>query len=140
MKTLVNEHLAKALICIIVVSTTFNLLVNFVLKIWAARDSCCALASGKQAAELTTVPFYALTLALVLIAYAVSIVLPSVFLFVSLIGSTACMVFSYVAPGLLLARDSKSGTGRACGVGAILLAASISAVAIYDALSGQFDM
>lgn len=140
LKTLVAAPLAKALICIIVLSTTFNLLVNFVLKVWAARDSCCALVSNKQAEELTSVPFYALTLALVLAAYGISIVLPNVFFFVSLIGSTACMAFSYVAPGLLLARDSKSRAGRASGVGAILLAASISTVAIYNTLSGQFDM
>jgi hypothetical protein len=140
LKTLVNGHLAKVLICIIVVSTTFNLLVNLVLKVWAARDSCCALVSGRHPTELTPVPFYALTLALVVFAFGMSIVLPEVFLFVSLVGSTACMVFSYVAPGLLLLQDSESGAGRACGVGALILASSISTVAIYNALSGQFDM
>ena len=94
----------------------------------------------RPAASLTLPQWYGLTAALVVAAYAVSVVVPSVWFLVSLVGSTACMNFSYVFPGLLLARKAKTAGGRAMGSGAVTLAAAIAASAIYNTLSGTAEL
>ena len=137
---LVGRHAAEALILFIVAATTGNLLVNFVLKVWAVRDAVCELTMGITARDLEAHGYYLLTAGLVVAAYGVSVVVPSVWFLVALVGSTACVTFSYVFPGLLLVRKSRGVAGRALGGGAVALAAVIAIVGIYNALTGDAEV
>ena len=136
---LVGQRPAEALVLFIVAANTLNLLVNFVLKVWAVRDSVVELALQRPAASLPQTQWYGLTAALVAASYGVSVVVPSVWFLVSLVGSTACVTFSYVFPGLLL-RKAKTAGGRAAGAGAVALAAAMAATAVINTLSGNAEL
>lgn len=138
--TLVGQRPAEALIVFIVAANTLNLLVNFVLKVWAVRDSVVELALQRPAASLPLPQWYGLTAALVAASYGVSVVVPSVWFLVSLVGSTACVTFSYVFPGLLLFRKAKTAGGRAAGAGAVALAAAMATTAVINTLSGNAEL
>ena len=131
---------AEVLILFVVSANAINLLVNFVLKVWAVRDAGCELVLGVQASSLHAFGYYSLTAVLVVIAYAVSVVLPSVWFLVSLVGSTACVTFSYVFPGLLLVKRAETRGGRVLGGGAVALAALMAATAIINTLTGNADV
>jgi sodium-coupled neutral amino acid transporter 11 len=133
----IGKRPAETLIIFVVGANTLNLLINFVLKVWAVRDAWCELALGKQAQQLRGPVFYTLTGVLVSIAYSVSVVLPSVWFLVSLVGSTACVTFSYVFPGCLLFRRARTAGGKILGAGAVVLAALMAVVAIVNTLSGN---
>jgi amino acid permease len=133
----IGQRPAEVLIVFVVVANSLNLLVNFVLKVWAVRDAWCELVLGQQARALKATAFYGLTGVLVCIAFVVSVVLPSVWFLVSLMGSTACVTFSYVFPGLLLYRRARTVGGKVLGAGAVALAALMAAVAIVNTLSGN---
>lgn len=61
--------------------------VNFVLKVWAVRDNVAEMALGVPASHLATGPYYSLTFVLCLAAYCLSIVIPSIWILVSLVVS-----------------------------------------------------
>ena len=54
-----------------------------------------------------------------------------------LIGSTACVTFSYVIPGLILARLGRGPLARHVGGALVALAAVMAATAVANALSGN---
>lgn len=56
---------------------------------------------------------------------------------VSLIGSTACVMFSYVFPGLLTARCGDSRAVRVGGVSIVVLAAIIAVTTVIGTLTGH---
>ena len=58
---------------------TLCLLANFVLKVWAVREAVVELAVCQSAAELAATPFYALTYVLVVAAYGISVLVPSIY-------------------------------------------------------------
>lgn len=60
----------------------------------------------------------------------------------SLIGSTACMVFSYTFPGLLAIRlGTGASTARKAGAaGAVAMSAVIALLAVYNTLMGKSEM
>ena len=135
--SVIGERPAELLILFVVVANALNLLINFVLKVWAVRDAGCELLLGVQARQLKTHLFYTITAGLVIFAYIVSVIIPSVWFLVSLVGSTACVTFSYVFPGLLLVRRARTTGGRVIGGGAVGLAALMASVAIYNTLTGN---
>ncbi|GAB4819195.1 hypothetical protein N2152v2_006241 [Parachlorella kessleri] len=124
----------------IVICNTFNLLCNFVLKVWAVRDNVAELALGVTACQLPLVHYYGLTYLLVALAYGLSIVIPSVYLLVSLVGSTACVTFSYIFPGLLVIKGDSRGVARAFAYGAVALAGVMACTAVYNTAIGNTDM
>lgn len=138
--TLVGRRSGEGLILFIVAANTGNLLVNFVLKVWAVRESTCEFALGCQARDLKALPFYGVTAALTLGAYGVALVIPSMWLLVGLIGSTACVSFSYLFPGLILFRKSRLVRDKVMGGGAVLLAVIMASVAVCNALTGNADV
>eukprot|EP00887_Chlorella_sp_A99_P004364 scaffold15.g4364.t1 len=138
--TLVPPALATSLIYFIVFCNTSNLLVNFVLKVWAVRESVSELAMGMPALQLELPAFYGLTYGLSALAYVLSILIPSVWFLVGLIGSTACVTFSYVVPGLIMAKGGSSAAGRAAGVSIIVLAVVMAVTAIANTLAGNQEM
>lgn len=133
----IGQRPAEILILFVVAANALNLLINFVLKVWAVRDAGCELTLGKQARDLPAPAFYLITAGLVLFAYAISVIIPSVWFLVSLVGSTACVTFSYVFPGLLLVRRARTAGGRVLGAGAVGLAALMATVAIFNTLTGN---
>ncbi|KAG7671241.1 hypothetical protein Ndes2526B_g02287 [Nannochloris sp. 'desiccata'] len=133
----IGKRPAEILIIFVVGANTLNLLINFVLKVWAVRDAWCELALGKPSRLLRASAFYLLTGVLVGIAFSVSVVLPSVWFLVSLVGSTACVTFSYVFPGCLLFRRARTTGGKVLGAGAVALAALMAVVAVLNTLSGN---
>jgi hypothetical protein len=50
-----------------------------VLKVWAVREALVEMVVQRPAAELAAGPFYCLTAALVLAAYLVSVLVPSIY-------------------------------------------------------------
>lgn len=133
----IGKRPAEILIIFVVGANSLNLLINFVLKVWAVRDAWCELALGKPSRLLRSFPFYLLTGVLVCIAFSVSVILPSVWLLVSLVGSTACVTFSYVFPGCLLFKKARTMGGKVLGIGAVAIAALMAVVAIVNTLSGN---
>ncbi|KAL6774169.1 hypothetical protein ACKKBG_A24015 [Auxenochlorella protothecoides x Auxenochlorella symbiontica] len=138
--TLVHPVLASVLIDFIVLATTFNLLVNFVLKVWAVRESVSEMFYGLPALELSLPRFYLLTYGLSLAAYLTSVFIPSVWVMLSLVGSTACVTFSYIFPGLIMARNGKTRLGRVGGGSTVIMAVVMATVAITNTLSGHADL
>ena len=57
-----------------------------------------------------------------------------------LIGSTACVTFSYVFPGLIMARGGGSAASRTAGASIVVLAAIMAATAIANTLAGNQEM
>lgn len=137
---LTNRLVATLLIDFIVLATTFNLLVNFVLKVWAVRDNVSEMFYGKPALELSLGHFYGLTYGLSLAAYLTSVFIPSVWMMLSLVGSTACVTFSYIFPGLIKARNGRKRGGRAGGIAVVLMAVVMAGVAIVNTLSGHAEL
>lgn len=133
----IGKRPAEILIIFVVCANTLNLLINFVLKVWAVRDAWCELALGKPSRLLRDSAFYLLTGILVCIAFSVSVILPSVWFLVSLVGSTACVTFAYVFPGCLLFKKARTMGGKVLGAGAVALAALMALVAIINTLSGN---
>ncbi|KAI3429739.1 hypothetical protein D9Q98_010054 [Chlorella vulgaris] len=132
--TLVPPAAAHALVYGIAVAFSGNLLVNFVLKVWAVRDNLSELALGAPALQLDRVAFYSVTLLLVVLSFCLALLVPSIYALLALVGSTACVTFAYVFPSLLVLKCHK---GRAARVGAtcmLLLGAQMAAVAIYNRL------
>lgn len=135
--TLVPPALAHTLIYAIVICNTCNLLVNFVLKVWALRDSLSELALGRPALSLPPHTFYSLTYGLSAMAWGLSVLIPSVWFLVGLIGSTACVTFSYVIPGIMMAKLGAAPASRAAGQAIVALAAVMAATAVANTLSGN---
>ena len=138
--TLAGPLTAAALIDFIVLATTFNLLVNFVLKVWAVRDNVAAMVYGRPALELGLGHFYALTYGLSLAAYLTSVFIPSVWMMLSLVGSTACVTFSYIFPGLIKLRNGRTRLGRAGGASVVAMAVVMAGVAIVNTLAGHAEL
>ena len=132
--TLIGRHLATVVIGIAIAAYTFCLLTNFALKVWAVRNACCELLIGCQASLLTRRSFYLSSALLVLFSFIVSIIVPSVWFVVSLVGSTACVTFSYVFPGMLLYRVPAKAGDKTIGVIGIVLAALMAVSGIVSTL------
>ncbi len=101
------------------------------------RENVSEMVLGAPALQLARRAFYQLTLLLVAAAYGLSVVVPSVFFLVSLVGSTACVTFSYIFPGLLVLRRDTSTARRACAAGMIGLGSVMAALAVFNTLSGH---
>lgn len=114
--------------------------VNFVLKVWAVRESVSEMFYGLPALELSLPRFYLLTYGLSLAAYLTSVFIPSVWVMLSLVGSTACVTFSYIFPGLIMARNGKTRLGRVGGGSTVIMAVVMATVAITNTLSGHADL
>lgn len=100
------------------------LLVNYVLKVWAVRNALVEVFLQKSEHDLPAIGYYSLTALLVISSYGISITVPSVWFLAALIGSTACAVFSYLFPGLLLVRRGSFVVGYFMITLSILLAIS----------------
>lgn len=135
--TLVPRPLAHLLVYGIALIFSFNLLVNFVLKVWAVRENLCELALGLPALQLSHGPFYGITLALVMAAYGISILVPSIYALLSLIGATASVTFSYIFPALLVLRCQRAAVPRAGAVGLLGLGAAMAGIAMYNRVTGR---
>lgn len=135
--TLVHRRLSEGIICFIVVANTINLLCNFVLKVWAVRESVCELVFCHASRDLSPLAFYLLTAVLVLGAYAVSVLVPSVWFLVSLVGGTACVTFSYVFPGLLVYRRGSTAFERFRGGSLVILAGVMATVTVFNTILGN---
>ncbi|EFN57306.1 hypothetical protein CHLNCDRAFT_51413 [Chlorella variabilis] len=121
----------------VALSYTLCLLANFVLKVWAVREAVVEMVVQRPAAHLPPGPFYAITAALVALAYFISVLVPSIYGLLALVGATATVVFSYLFPSLLVLKGGSTGAQRA-GAGALLaLGAAMSLTAVYDHLTGQ---
>ena len=96
-------------------------------------------AREKQQLQSITSAYFSFLLTLLYFFFylCVQIVVPSVWFLVSLIGSTACVTFSYVFPGLLLFRRAQNGAGKALGGAVVGLAALIASTAIFNTLTGN---
>lgn len=137
---LIPSRIATPILAFIVCAMTINLLVNFVLKVWAVREALCELVLSRKSLELTKFAYYMLTGFIVGAAYVTSIFIPSVWLLVSLVGSTACVTFSYAFPGLILYQRAVSGYDKAAGLAAVILAIVMATTAIFNALTGRSDV
>ncbi|KDD77191.1 transmembrane amino acid transporter protein [Helicosporidium sp. ATCC 50920] len=138
--TLTSPSVATGFIDFIVVATTFNLLVNFVLKVWAVREAVSELCFESCSLNLSKRSYYMLTYALTAAAYLVSVFIPSVWTLLSLVGSTACVTFSYIFPGLIMARNGPTRSSAASGYAVVALAVIMAAVAISSTLSGHTEL
>lgn len=128
---------AAAIVYGIAAAFTFNLLVNFVLKVWAVRENLVELALGIPVLRLSRKAFYGLTALLVAAAYGISILVPSIYALLALVGSTACVTFSYFFPAALLWRLHKHPGPRAGAASMVALGAVMAAIAVYDRLRGR---
>lgn len=138
---LIPRKMSALIMTFIVAAMTINLLINFVLKVWAVREALCELVLARKSLELTRYAYYVLTSVLVLAAYIASIVVPSVWFLVSLVGSTACVTFALVVPGLLLYHHSENNRhNRLTGMLMVALATVMAITAIYNALKGRSDV
>lgn len=111
----------------------------FPLQVWAVRENITELAFRTPTSSLTAPIYYNLTGLLVAAAYALSVVVPSVWLLVSLVGSTACVTFSYIFPGLLVRRDPQLWR-RVAGLGTVGLGVVMAVVAVFNTLSGHASL
>jgi solute carrier family 38 (sodium-coupled neutral amino acid transporter), member 2 len=136
MSTVIPPRVATVVLTCLIVATTANLLVNFVLKVWAVREAGCELLMHRPASDLHHGAYYTATTVIVIMAWSLSIVTPSVWFLVSLVGSTACVTFAYAFPGLLLIRKATSRLESATGYGGVFLATIMAATAIYNAITG----
>ena len=107
------------------------------MQVWAIRESLAELALGRAVATLPLHTYYTLTYALLAAAFGLSTICRSVYVVVSLVGSTACVTFSYVFPGLLLWRLGETPSQRAGGGAAIALAGAMAALAVGNFVSGS---
>lgn len=100
------------------------------------RENVSEIAFRHSALQLSNCTYYKLTAALVLTAFAISVVIPSVWVLISLVGSTACALFSFVFPGLLVLKNEKCPVRRGAAGGMVVLAACMAGIAIYNNLRG----
>ena len=107
------------------------------VQVWAVRESVCELALGVPALQLAAGPFYCSTALLVAAAFGISIMVPSIYQLLALVGSTACVTFSYVFPSLLILRCQRGLAARAGALGLLTLGAAMAAIAVYNRLAGQ---
>ncbi len=114
-----------------------NLLVNFALRLWGLRENIVGLLFDMDAMRLPLSTFYMVTYASLVMVFALSVAVPSVWFLVEVIGSTACMVFAYVFPALLLATGEAGGGawGRAGGAGLLLVAAVVAVFGTINAFA-----
>ena len=70
---ILGQRPAEALIAFVFAANTLNLLINFVLKVWAVREAGCEMVLGVQARQLRPVLYYVVTGALVCFAYGISV-------------------------------------------------------------------
>ena len=106
-------------------------------QVWAVRENVCELALGVPALHLTAAPFYSATALLVAGAFGISVMVPSIYQLLALVGSTACVTFSYVFPSLLILRCQRGLAVRAGALGLLTLGAAMAAIAVYNRLAGQ---
>ena len=85
--TLVHPALALGLVSTIVAAYSITLCTNSVLKVWAVRENLCDML-GCNILQLSGSAFYCATLLEVAAAYIISQLVPSIWVFLSLIGST----------------------------------------------------
>lgn len=134
--SLIDRKAALAVLVFIVVAYTINLLCNFVLKVWAVREAVSELCFHHPARQLSKTAFYGFAFSSVLISYAISLLIPSVWFLVSLVGSTACVIFSYVFPGLLILQRGKM-FDKVLGGSFLMLAFIMATTAVVTTLNGN---
>lgn len=103
-----SRTLAVVAIGLSMVAYCGALLVNYVLKVWAVRNALVEVFLQKSEHDLNVVWYYSLTAVLVISSVGISMAVPSVWFLAALIGSTACAVFSYFFPGMLMVRGGSS--------------------------------
>lgn len=111
-----------------------NLLVNFALRLWGLRENIVGLLFDIDAMQLQLGTFYIVTYASLVVVFVLSVAVPSVWFLVEVIGSTACMVFAYVFPALLLA-TGEAGGGRWAKAGGLGLLAVAAVVAVFGTIN-----
>ena len=136
---LVPPRLAHVLIDGVAGAYTFNLLVNFVLKVWPVRDNLSELLLGRPALSFRQPALLGGSAGLVAAAFGLSIVTPGIWGIVSLVGSTACVIFSYLFPAaLVLKREERRGRRAAAG-GMMALGLCMATIALYNFTGGSAD-
>lgn len=63
------------------------------VQVWAVRENVCEAALGKTDRLLGPATFYGITAGLVLLAYALSVWIPSIYSLIAIVGATACVTF-----------------------------------------------
>ncbi|KAL4427706.1 hypothetical protein ABPG75_001795 [Micractinium tetrahymenae] len=134
--TLVPRTVAHAIVYGVALSYTLCLLANFVLKVWAVREALIEMTLNVPSQTLGALPFYSITAALVALAYLISVLVPSIYGLLALVGATATVVFSYVFPSLVVLTCKPSALQRAGAYGLLFLGATMSATAIYNHIIG----
>ena len=104
---------------------------------WAVRENVSELALGVPALQLSHPTYYATTFLLVAAAFLISIFVPSIYQLLALVGSTACVTFSYVFPSLLILRCQRGVAVRAGALALLALGAAMAGIAVYNRLAGQ---
>lgn len=77
-------------------------LCRYVLKNWGVRECASEVLFDSESLKLPLPKFYGITYGVLAVVYALAVVLPSVFVVMLFVGSTACVMFSYIFPGLLM--------------------------------------
>lgn len=127
-----SKALACAAVGLSMVAYCCALLVNYVLKVWAVRNALVEVFLRKSEHDLHVSWYYCLTMALVVSSFAISTAVPSVFFFAALIGSTACSVFSYFFPGMLMIRRGSLKMGYSMVTLSLILAITGTIHTILD--------
>lgn len=114
-----------------------NLLVNFALRLWGLRENIVGLLFGMDAMQLNLRTFYIVTYASLVAVFVMSVSVPSVWFMVEVIGSTACMVFAYVFPALLLVTGETGGGkwSRFSGFGLLTVAGVVAVFGTMNAIA-----
>lgn len=133
---IIPVHIAHLLIDTVGMAYCGNLCVNFVLKVWALRDSVMELAFHMDSSSLPHHQYYALTASLVLTAFLVSIVIPSVYFVIAITGATACVVFSYGFPAALELKKETGVWKRTRGYFMLLLGFCMATMAVFKRTEG----
>lgn len=135
---LVGDTAAMWIISVSLVAYAVALQVNYVLKVWAVRNAVVEVVWGRNEYDLALPAYYGLTIILVAASYIVSIFIPSIFTLAALIGSTACAIFSYFFPGLMLICSHKRSTREVLvGVFTILLSFTMAIFGTVHAIHGM---
>jgi amino acid permease len=135
---LVGETAAMWIISVSLVSYAVALQVNYVLKVWAVRNAVVEVVWSRNECDLTLPAYYGLTVVLVAASYVVSIFIPSIFTLAALIGSTACAIFSYFFPGLMMMYSCKKSTREMLTGGfAIILSFTMAIFGTMHAIRGM---
>lgn len=82
------------------------------LKNWGVRECASEVLFDSESLKLPLSKFYAITYGVLAVVYALAVVLPSVFVVMLFVGSTACVMFSYIFPGLLMTVEEEGTTRR----------------------------